>query len=145
MRWFDALKPAAEVCGGILRLSAATASKLLATPRDVMVLHGDIHHGNILDFGPRGWLAIDPKGLSGERSFDYANILCNPDHETATMSGRLAHRIELIAKAAALERARLLQWILAWAGLSAVWLLDDGVSPESPLRVAELAAAELSR
>ena len=68
MRWFDALKTAAEVCGGILRLSAATASKLLATPRDVMVLHGDIHHGNILDFGPRGWLAIDPKGVSGERS-----------------------------------------------------------------------------
>jgi streptomycin 6-kinase len=145
MRWFDALEPAAKVCGGVLRLSAATASKLLATPRDVMVLHGDIHHGNILDFGPRGWLAIDPKGLSGERSFDYANIFCNPDHETATMSGRLAHRVELIAKAAALERARLLQWILAWAGLSAVWLLDDGVSPESPLRVAELAAAELSR
>ncbi|HXR96318.1 MAG TPA: aminoglycoside phosphotransferase family protein, partial [Terriglobales bacterium] len=69
---------------------------------------------------------------------------CNPDHETSTMSGRLAHRVELIAKAAALERARLLQWILAWAGLSAVWLLDDGVSPESSLRVAELAAAELA-
>jgi len=26
------------------------------------VLHGNIHHRNILDFGARGWLAIDPPG-----------------------------------------------------------------------------------
>ena len=31
--------------------SAAAARDLLATPRDVVVLHGDIHHDNILDFG----------------------------------------------------------------------------------------------
>jgi len=52
---------------------------LLADQHDVGVLHGDIHHGNILDFGPRGWLTIDPKGLIGERDFDYANLFCNPD------------------------------------------------------------------
>ena len=132
MRWFEALEPAAEAYGGVLRLSAAAASELLATPRDLMVLHGDIHHGNVIDFGPRGWLAIDPKGLSGERGFDFANVFCNPDHETATMLGRLAQRVDLTAKAAVLERPRLLQWILAWAGLSAAWLLDDGVSPKGP-------------
>lgn len=30
-------------------------------------------------FGERGWLAIDPKRLLGERSFDFANIFTNPD------------------------------------------------------------------
>ena len=39
---------------------------LLALPQDVGVLHGDLHHGNVLDFGD-GWRAIDPKGLVGER------------------------------------------------------------------------------
>ena len=87
-RWFEGLAPAAATHGGILRLCATTASELLATQRDVTVLHGDIHHGNVLDFGPRGWLAIDPKGLHGERGFDYANLFCNPDLATAT--GRLA-------------------------------------------------------
>jgi streptomycin 6-kinase len=144
-RWFEALEPAAGVHGGILRLSSETASKLLATQRDMTVLHGDIHHGNILDFGPRGWLAIDPKGLSGERGFDYANLFCNPDYEAATMPGRLERRVELVAAAAALEPSRLLRWILSWAGLSAAWLLDDGVSAKGALRVAELAAAELNR
>lgn len=142
--WFEALQPAAAMHGGILRRSAETASELLATQRDVTVLHGDIHHDNILNFGSRGWLAIDPKGLRGERGFDYANLFCNPDHETETLPGRLTRRIELVAEAAALEPTRLLRWILAWAGLSAAWLIDDGVSPKCALTVAELAEAKLN-
>lgn len=51
------------------------AHLLLADRRDISPLHGDIYHGNVLDFGERGWLAIDPKGLKGERGFDYANLL----------------------------------------------------------------------
>jgi Aminoglycoside/hydroxyurea antibiotic resistance kinase len=40
---------------------------LAATQRDVAVLHGDMHHENVLKFSSRGWPAIDPKGLVGER------------------------------------------------------------------------------
>jgi streptomycin 6-kinase len=109
------------------------------------VLHGDIHHGNILDFGERGWLVIDPKGLIGERGFDYANLFCNPDHGTATAPGRLVRQVEVVSEAAGLERRRLLQWILAWAGLSAVWHLSDGTTPETALEAAQLADAELRR
>src|SRR5262245_62065215 len=118
---FEELKPAAAAQGGILALAAGAARDLLASQREGAVLHGDIHHGNILDFGERGWLAIDPKGLVGDRGFDYANLFCNPDHATATAPGRLARRIEVVAEAAGLERKRLLRWILAWAGLSAAW------------------------
>lgn len=50
----------------------------MADPHDVVVLHGDIHHGNVLDGGERGWRAIDPKGLLGERTFDFVNILLAP-------------------------------------------------------------------
>jgi len=142
---FQALEPMAARLGGILARSAGAARALLAEPRDVVPLHGDIHHGNILDFGERGWLAIDPKRLEGERGFDYANLFCNPDHVTALAPGRLARQADVVARAAGLERQRLLQWILAWAGLSATWLIEDGqdelVAPT--LRVAELALAEL--
>jgi streptomycin 6-kinase len=144
-RWFAALAPAAANHGGILRRCADTASELLAAPREIAVLHGDVHHGNVLDFGEGGFLAIDPKGLHGERGFDYANLFCNPDPETATARGRLARRAALIAEIAGLDRQRLLQWVLAWAGLSAVWLIEDGLSPQGRLAVAELAAAELRR
>jgi streptomycin 6-kinase len=142
--WFEALGRAAEAHGGILRVALATASSLMATRRDIVVLHGDMHHGNVLDFGSRGWLAVDPKGLIGESYFDYANTLCNPDNETVTRPGRLARQLRVVADAARLERSRLLAWVLAWAGLSAAFSLDDGLRPDDALRVAELAAAELS-
>src|SRR5215216_2116620 len=61
--WFRDLWPAAERLGGILHVSASVARELLADPREATVLHGDLHHGNVLDFGERGWLVIDPKGL----------------------------------------------------------------------------------
>ena len=144
-KWFAALGPGATKHGGLFARSAAVARDLLSAPQDVVVLHGDIHHGNVLDFGERGWLAIDPKGLIGERGFDYANIFCNPDYETATAPNRFAQRVDVIAAEAQLDRARLLKWILAWSGLSASWSIDDGTSPDAALAVAELAYTELCR
>ncbi|KIO49222.1 hypothetical protein SQ11_07545 [Nitrosospira sp. NpAV] len=144
-QWFEDLALAAAQYGGMLTACAATARELLETPQDVVVLHGDVHHENILHFGSRGWLAIDPKCLFGERGFDYANLFCNPDAKTATTAGRLVRQVEVVVEAAGLERKRLLQWILAWAGLSAAWWLQDGESPASNFLVAELAAAELAK
>jgi streptomycin 6-kinase len=144
--WFKELEPAAATHGGILTTCAATARQLLASERDVVPLHGDIHHGNILDFGPRGWLAIDPKRLIGERGFDYANLFCNPEAAIAVVPGRLARQVDVVVEAAGLERPRLLMWIMAYAGLSAAWLLEDGEwePAKIALTVAQLAAAELA-
>lgn len=142
--WFVALEPAAAREGGILTRSHAAATDLLATPSELAVLHGDLHHGNVLDFGTRGWLAIDPKGLHGERGFDFANVFCNPDDGIATAPGRLSRQADVVAAAANLDRARLLQWVLAYAGLSASWFLEDGDDPGHTLILAEIAAAELA-
>ena len=141
--WFEALEPAAAAHGGVLTSAATIARELLASPHEEAVLHGDIHHGNVLDFGPRGWLAIDPKGLVGERGFDYANIFCNPDAPTATSPGRLSRQVSVVAEAANLDRERLLKWIHAWAGLSAAFCLEDGEKPDLGMAVAKLALAEL--
>jgi streptomycin 6-kinase len=144
-RWFEELTPAAGRVGGVLRESLEASRELLDDPRDVVVLHGDLHHGNVLDGGDRGWLAIDPKALIGERAFDFANIFCNPDLRTATAPGRLAKQTMIVADAAHIDRARLLKWILAYAGLSAAWSLgsNDG-DPACALSIAEIAALELN-
>ncbi len=88
--------------------------------------------------------------LLGERGFDFANIFTNPDladrtRPVATLPGRFARRVAVVADAAGLERGRLLRWVLAWTGLSAAWFLGDGASPAIDLCIAELAAAELDR
>nr|WP_221269560.1 aminoglycoside phosphotransferase family protein [Deinococcus budaensis] len=143
-RWFRALEPASRQYGGVLVDGAATARHLLSAPQDPRPLHGDLHHANVLHSPERGWLAIDPKGLTGERGFDYANIFCNPDLPTASRPGRLARQSWVVAQAAGLDRHRLLEWVLAYAGLSAAWHLEDGRSDLAApvLEVARLAAAE---
>jgi len=143
--WFRSLHLAAKEHGGIFIQASLIAEELLENPEDIVVLHGDIHHQNILDFGQHGWMAIDPKGLLGERGFDYANIFCNPDWEIATSPGRLAHQTTLIAETAGLERARLIKWIFAYAGLSAAWSLEDGGSPDLALAIANLANTEIDK
>ncbi|MGI9168986.1 MAG: aminoglycoside phosphotransferase family protein [Caulobacteraceae bacterium] len=142
--WFRQLEPAAAAHGGVLAQAAVAAKRLLAAPREPAVLHGDIHHDNILDGGPRGWLAIDPKGLRGEAAYDYANLFCNPDLTTATAPGRLARRVAVVAAAAGIEPRRLLTWVLAYAGLSAAWTIGHGDDPALALAVAAIAAAELA-
>lgn len=143
--WFAALWPAAAEHGGLYARSATVARELLAQPRETVALHGDVHHRNVLDFGARGWLAIDPKRVAGDRGYDYANLICNPDLETVVRPARFARQIDVVADASGLGRRRLLQWVLAYAGLSAAWFLSDGdeAGVRSDLAVAALAAAAL--
>jgi streptomycin 6-kinase len=141
--WFRALPPAAEKHGGVLSISWRLARGFLAAPGDERPLHGDLHHENVLDGGPRDWLAVDPKGLVGERGFDYAFMLCTPDLETAGAPGRLARRARIICDEADLAPERFLRWVVACAGLSASWTLDWGEDATPALTIAHLAAAEL--
>lgn len=116
------------------------ASELLARPRDEVVLHGDIHHRNLLDFGPLGWLAIDGWGVVGERAYDYANILRNPDCATALAPGRMPARLAQIAALSKLDPSRLARWTVAHAFLAAAWCEVDGLDSTEALLIAEHAA-----
>jgi streptomycin 6-kinase len=115
----------------VLAPAAELARSLLLEPRDVRPLHGDLHHDNVLDFGDRGWLAIDPHGLLGESAFDLANIFTNPDlsdptRPVATLPGRLESRLRVVVEETRTHAPRLLRWIAAWTGLSAAWFIADG-------------------
>jgi streptomycin 6-kinase len=147
--WFEPLVPTAQAQGGILVQAAAAAARLLASQREIVPLHADLHHENILDFGERGWLAIDPKRVIGERAFEYTILFCDPDlglpHLTIARHPKIfARRIEIVTEAANLEARRLLRWILAWAGLSAAWQINDSLDPGIELRVAEMAWTALN-
>lgn len=125
-RWFRELFVQADE-SVLNRRGAELARALLDSPQEEVVLHGDLHHGNVLDFGGRGWLAIDPKGLHGERAFEYCNLLCNPSHERALAPGRLERQFAVVTDAAGLEPVRFAQWLVAWCALSSTWFrIDEG-------------------
>jgi streptomycin 6-kinase len=126
----------------LLGRSAATARALFSTSQDVIPLHGDLHHSNVLDGGVRGWLAIDPKGLIGERTYDVANLLGNPwpHDELVHSTGRMRGMAGLYASRLGMDERRVLAFALAHAGLAASWDLDDGSDPAYRLKCAEVLA-----
>lgn len=140
--FFESLAPMAQREGGLMAECAAVADQLLATQREHVVLHGDAHHSNILDFGQRGWRAIDPKRVTGERCYDYVNVLCNPDLKHCIDPLRFTRQLDIVVSIAKLERHRLLQWVMAHAALSAAWFLEDGDRDEADN---ELAVARLAQ
>jgi streptomycin 6-kinase len=131
--WFGALfaKAAADRQVGMETIfvrAAVLAERLLADSRDVRALHGDIQHYNIRQ-SPRGWLAFDPKGLVGERTYDCANALCNPARpELVHDQTRLLTHAALLADLLALDRGRVLAFTYAWACLNASFWLPLGGS-----------------
>jgi streptomycin 6-kinase len=55
----------------------ALRAELVSSTDHRVVLHGDLHHFNILRSDRSGWLAVDPK-LVGDRCFDICQFLLNP-------------------------------------------------------------------
>lgn len=102
---------------------ARVAQHLLANPQDECVLHGDIQHHNIRLHPLRGWLAYDPKGLYGERSYDAANTLCNPANarDRVLSEERLLQVSQVLADAMGVHVGRLRAFVFAYACLSASW------------------------
>jgi streptomycin 6-kinase len=143
--WFEALfaKAAADRQAGsesIYVRSAALTERLLAEARDIRVLHGDIQHYNIRQ-SARGWLAFDPKGLVGERTYDCANTLCNPVMpELVHDERRLLTNAAILADMLNLDPWRVLAFTYAYACLNASWWLqlDGSDIVQWHLKVAEI-------
>ncbi len=122
-----------------LATGAAVAEALLAVPEGPQVaLHGDLHHDNLLDGGARGWLAIDPKGVVGERAYEVANLLRNPSPEAALVldPDRARRHAALYGRRLGLDADRILRFGHAHAALSAAWDLEDGIDPSFSLACA---------
>ncbi len=138
---FKSLFEAAKHEMPILLKGGAVARSLLANQGPQYVLHGDIHHENIKHHQSRGWLAIDPKGLIGERVYDAANALCNPHSlpEIAQNRDRLLRQARIMAATLGTDPNRLLSYVFAHACLSASWFIEDGLDAHPALAMAEIA------
>ena len=102
--------------------------ELLASAPPPVLLHGDLHHGNVLAAHREPWLAIDPKGIIGEPAFETAALLHNPESLLAAPHpGRLlARRVDQLSERLGLDRERIRSWGIAQAVLAASWGLEDG-------------------
>ncbi|MBV8858469.1 MAG: phosphotransferase [Acidobacteria bacterium] len=120
-------------------------AELLATSAPPVLLHGDLHHGNILAAGRAPWLAIDPKGVVAEPAYEVGALLRNPLPQLLRLPDPVStteRRIAQLADELGFERARVRGWGLAQAMLSAWWSIEDeGCLGEHGYAAAEVLAA----
>jgi streptomycin 6-kinase len=106
-----------------------------------VVLHGDLHHDNVLAATREPWLAIDPAGIIGDPGFDAGAMLYNPEpavHDEMLLH-RVPARVELIADRLGLPIERVRAWGFVMAVLSEVWTAEGGEPVGGrPLDVARL-------
>ena len=122
-------------CGPFPTRLVETAESLYADLSQSMdepvLLHGDLHHFNILSATREPWLAIDPKGVVGEAAFDVGALLRNPVPAVfwwPDLDHILDRRVAILAEILDLDRRRVLGWGMAQAVLSAWWSYEDNDS-----------------
>jgi streptomycin 6-kinase len=120
--------------------------ELVGSSSEQVLLHGDLHHYNILRAERQPWLAIDPKGLVGEPAYEIGAFLRNPDLEGYTLNELKvlqARRVEQFAVALGIDRERILAWSMAQAVLSAWWTYEDHGRVDKPALALAQIFAEL--
>ena len=102
--------------------------ELCASQGERRLLHGDLHHYNILHDRRHGWTAIDPKGVVGETAFETGTALHNPFDQPGFYSEPdvIRRRVAIFASRLALDPDRILRWAFAQAVLSGIWFVQDG-------------------
>ncbi|RMG96230.1 MAG: hypothetical protein D6706_10420 [Chloroflexi bacterium] len=152
LRGFGRLR--ARYAGGVglfprhlVELAETLATELQTSAAPSVLLHGDLHHKNILQAQRAPWLAIDPKGIIGEAAYETGSWLRNPFPQLLTwpqVRQVLARRVAQFAEILGFEPQRVIGWGVVQAVLSAWWSLEDNENNwEWGIRCAELLASLL--
>ena len=126
----------------LVEMAEALFAELLPSIAGLVLLHGDLHHENILSAQREPWIAIDPKGVIGEPAYETGALLRNPLPDILKMADPVRlqrRRVDQLAEELDLDRHRILGWGIAQAVLSAWWSYEDhGHGWEPALKCAEI-------
>jgi streptomycin 6-kinase len=123
----SAWERAGRPCGrSLLEAALAASDELACSQGEQVLLHQDLHAGNVLRARREPWLVIDPKPLLGEREFGLAPIVGG--FELGERRADVFHRLDRLSGELRLDRRRACGWAfvqtLAWS------IEDSWVWPE---------------
>ena len=109
-------------------LAESLFADLFSSAAPAVLLHGDLHHENILAGRHAPWLAIDPQGVAGEPAYEVGALLRNPTPEVARwpdLARIRRRRVDQLAEILGFDRPARRGYGVAQAVLSACWNLED--------------------
>ncbi|MFI6444378.1 aminoglycoside phosphotransferase family protein [Kitasatospora sp. NPDC050543] len=107
----------------VMEAAEATVRDLGRTQPDILV-HGDLHAGNILRGEREPWLAVDPKGYAGDPAYDAGALLKSRALTliaAADLRSAVHRTLDVFAEAAELDRERARRWAQLHAVQAAFW------------------------
>ncbi|MEH7014460.1 aminoglycoside phosphotransferase family protein [Neobacillus niacini] len=128
--WFEGLKRYRNAGEGLISLEIVQLAEeffqqVMETSEGPQLLHGDLHHENILYSEEKGWMAIDPKGVAGDPYFDIPSFLINQLDSKSDPKSVLKLRVDTISEQLGIDRQRLLKSSIALGTLYACWGVED--------------------
>ncbi|MEX2274616.1 MAG: aminoglycoside phosphotransferase family protein [Actinomycetota bacterium] len=123
--WSKGLERTWEATGApfehsLLEAALDAISALSGTQGEQVLVHQDLHAGNILRAQREPWLVIDPKPLVGEREFSIVALVRG--RELGSGLDQVRDRLDRLTGALGLDRERARRWALAQ---TVAWSLDD--------------------
>lgn len=112
----------------LIEIAQDLVDQLTRSAADVCLLHGDLHHFNILEDATRGWTVIDPKGVVGDKGFQAARYFGNPVPEIFSrpdLEELTNQRADIFSRQLGIERERLLKWAFVDCIFAACWCIED--------------------
>lgn len=109
----------------------AMRSALLSTTTNNVLLHGDLHHENILQHGDM-WRVIDPKGFVGDQAYECGAYIRNPFPDILACQDLLKiikKRIHMFADLLDLDENRIALWMYVQVVVAACWIIEDHLDP----------------
>lgn len=100
--------------------------ELCATQRKPRLLHGDLHHHNVLFDETSGWVAIDPWGAIGEIEFEVGASLRNPVDAPHLLKAAavIERRLRIFEEHLKVDMNRVLKWAFATTVLGILWPVE---------------------
>lgn len=115
--------------------------ELVGSTEKNCLLHGDLHHDNILKNG-EDWVVIDPHARTGDPAYEVGSMIYNPpwfSERCIDYQKVISRRIDILSEMLPFDRERIIAWCFCKTILSVAWSVEDhGHVPENMVKIARI-------
>lgn len=112
-----------------------------------VLLHGDLHHENVMKSQMGEYVCFDPKGLIGDPCYEFGTILANPvNRPDITLDPNIfQNRVKYFATKLNLSADRIISFAYVYLCLSIAWSVEDGFDYSETSELLEMVHQEINK